>query len=52
MFVTWQDINVKHHAMDMCSRGEERKRKQRREEEVRRITEVAFQAYGIPLLEV
>ena len=40
--------------MDMCSRGEERKRKwkQRREEEVQRITEVAFQAYGIPLLEV
>ena len=36
----------------MCARGEEQRQKLRREEESRRSTTVAFQAYGRPLVEV
>ena len=36
----------------MCDRGEEQKRKQRRDEEAQRSTEVAFQAYERPLVVV
>ena len=36
----------------MCARGEDKKQKRQREEETHRSTEVAFQAYGRPLMVV
>ena len=52
MFVTWWDLNGKHKATAMCARGEDKKQKRQREEETHRSTEVAFQAYGRPLMVV
>ena len=52
MFVTWRSLYDKHQYTDMCTRGEEWKRKQQREEEVKRIIELAFQAYRRPLVAV
>ena len=49
MLVTRRELNVRHKATEMCGRGEERSWKQRWEEEARRSTAMAFQAYRIPL---
>ena len=52
MFVTWQILNVKHQAAEICVRGEEQNRGRKWGEESRISTEVAFQDYGIPLVAV
>ena len=52
MFVILTELNGRHHAMAMCTRGEKRRRKIRQEEEAQRSTEVHFRAYRRPLVEV
>ena len=49
MMVPWRTLSGRHPATAQCSRGAERKRWRLAEEELRDITERAFEAYGAPL---
>ena len=49
MLVPLITLNGSHHATSQCARGEEQKRRQLAEEELREITERACEAYGAPL---
>ena len=49
MLVPWRTLNRRHPATAQCARGAERKMRRLVEEELREITERAFEAYGDPL---
>ena len=46
MLVPWRSLNGRHHAIAMCSKRVERKRRKLAEAELRDSTERAFEAYG------
>ena len=49
MLVPWRALNRRHLATAQCALGAERKRRWLAEEELREISERAFQAYGYPV---
>ena len=49
MLVPWRALNGRNLATAQCARGEEKKIRWLAEEELRKISERAFQAYGEPL---
>ena len=52
MLVPWSALNGRHLATAQCTRGAGRKRRRLAEEELREISERAFQAYDEPLYNV
>ena len=49
MLVPWRTLNVRHPDTAQCAMGAEKKRQRLAEEELRDITERAFEAYGASL---
>ena len=49
MLVPWRALNGRHHAIAMCKKGAERKRRRMTEAELRDSTDRSFKAYGKPL---
>ena len=49
MMFPWRALNGRHLSTAQCDRGVERNRRRLAEEELRDISERAFQAYGAPL---
>ena len=49
MFVPWVDLNGKHQATEMCTKGVERKLKRLREEEAKASTAGDLQVYRRPM---
>ena len=45
MLVPWRALNGGHHAIALCRKGAERKRRRIAEEDLRDTTERAFEAY-------
>ena len=45
MLVKWRALNGRHHAIAMCKKGAERKRRRMAEAELRESTDRAFEAY-------
>ena len=49
MLIPWRALNGRHHATALFRKGVEWKRRRIAEEELRDITEKAFEAYGNPI---